>query len=121
MVTTNNPEYADKLRVLSLHGISRDAWKRYSESGYKHWDIIYPGFKYNMYDIQAALGIHQLRKIDLFRQRRQEIVKKYNDAFAGLVEFEPVKQNNQHPDDENAYHLYVIRVNTDAIKVGRMI
>ncbi len=119
MVTTNNPDHADKLRILSLHGISKDAWKRYSESGYKHWEIMYPGFKYNMFDIQAALGIHQLKKVDFFWQRRKEILEIYNSAFSDFEAIEPVMQNIRHNGDKNAYHLYVIRVNTDAVTVNR--
>jgi len=119
MVTTNNSEYADMLRILSLHGISKDAWKRYSESGYKHWEIMYPGFKYNMFDIQAALGIHQLKKADVFWQRRKEIVEIYNRAFANMDAVEPVLQKLQHNGDKNAYHLYVIRINPETVRVSR--
>lgn len=119
MVTTNTDEAEEKLRILSLHGISKDAWKRYSESGYKHWEIIYPGFKYNMFDIQAALGIHQLKKIDRFWVRRKQIVEMYNTAFADMPGIEPVFQKVKHDGDKNAYHLYVIRVNTDQIRVTR--
>ena len=64
MVTTDNVEWADKIRVLGLHGMDKDAYKRFSDSGYKHYQVVAPGYKYNMTDIQAALGIHQLRRIE---------------------------------------------------------
>ncbi|GAH73225.1 unnamed protein product, partial [marine sediment metagenome] len=64
MITTNNGEWAKKLRVLRLHGLSKDAWKRYSQEGFTPYDILYPGYKYNMMDVQAALGIHQLKRVE---------------------------------------------------------
>ena len=119
MLTLKDDEAAEKARIMSLHGISRDAWKRYSDSGYKHWDILYPGFKYNMFDIQAALGIHQLDKIDSFWQKRKELVERYNSEFADTPGLEPVLQKLQHPDDKNAYHLYVLRVKSEYLKASR--
>ncbi len=119
MITTDDQQAEEKLRVLSLHGISRDAWKRYSESGYKHWEILYPGFKYNMFDIQAAIGIHQLKKVDRFWQNRKSIVEKYNNAFSNEDAIEPVYQKIKHKGDRNAYHLYVIRLNRHVLTIDR--
>ena len=64
MAITNNEEYADKIKILALHGMSKDAWKRFSDEGYKHYQVVEAGFKYNMMDLQAAIGIHQLKRID---------------------------------------------------------
>ena len=69
-VLTNDDEFAERCRLYSLHGISKDAWKRYSNAGYQHWDTLLPGFKYNMTDIQAALGLHQIKKLDGFIDTR---------------------------------------------------
>jgi perosamine synthetase len=69
-LTTNRQEWADRIAVMALHGISRDAWKRYGTEGYRHWDIIAPGYKYNMFDLQAALVRSQFDKLDAFHGRR---------------------------------------------------
>ena len=82
MLTTNDEKIEEKVRVLSLHGISRDAWKRYSLEGYRHWETLYAGYKYNMFDLQAALGLIQLNKVDMFWNRRKEIVDRYHNAFS---------------------------------------
>ena len=71
MVTTNNPDFADKIKMYGLHGMSRDAWKRFSDDGYKHYQVIFPGFKYNMMDLQAAIGIHQMAHIDEWHRASQ--------------------------------------------------
>jgi len=84
MVTTDNKAFADKIKVYALHGMSKDAWKRYSDDGYKHYEVVYPGFKYNMTDMQASLGIHQLKKINDFDKKRQKIWDLYNDGFKDL-------------------------------------
>jgi dTDP-4-amino-4,6-dideoxygalactose transaminase len=91
MLTTNNDEMAEKSRIMSLHGISKDAWKRYGRDGYQHWELFYPGFKYNMFDIQAAIGIHQLKRIDNFLEKRKRYVEMYNDAFKDIPEIVPLK------------------------------
>ncbi len=64
MVVTSDEELAARLKVLALHGMSADAWARFSDSGFKHYEVVEPGFKYNMMDIQAALGLHQLRRVE---------------------------------------------------------
>jgi len=118
MLTTKDDALSEKARILSLHGISEDAWKRYTPEGYAHYDALYLGYKYNMTDLQASLGIHQLPKIEQFWRRRKEIVEAYNQAFKGMQEIAPLQQI---PKDgcKNAYHLYVIRVNTEYLKVDR--
>ncbi|UTB33106.1 MAG: DegT/DnrJ/EryC1/StrS family aminotransferase [Methanobacterium sp. ERen5] len=73
MITTNNEELSDKIRILSLHGISKDAWKRYSSEGSWYYQILYSGFKYNMNDVQASIGIHQLKKLEKMQERREKL------------------------------------------------
>jgi len=116
MVITDNEEYASKIKVLALHGMSKDAWRRFSDEGYKHYQIIYAGFKYNMMDIQAAMGIHQLARIDKYLQRRKEIWGRYNDAFKGLSVFIPAPVEI---DTSHAYHLYTLLLNIDNLKITR--
>lgn len=116
MVTTNRKSLAEKMQVLSLHGLSKDAWKRYSESGFAHYDVIYPGYKYNMFDIQAALGLCQLAKIDDFWKRRKNYTEIYDQAFKEVPEIIPLVKEG---DIKHAYHLYVILVKTEELTVSR--
>ncbi len=116
MVTTNRDDLAEKIRTLSLHGITADAWQRYGDDGYTHWDVLYPGYKYNMFDIQAALGIHQINKIEDFWRRRKSLVEIYNDAFKEVPEIQilSVKEGVK-----TAYHLYVVLVKTEMLNIDR--
>ena len=116
MLTTSDDELASKINILRLHGISRDAWKRYGLEGYKHWDTIYPGYKYNMFDIQAALGIHQLKKAPKFLRVRKKYVEMYDNAFESIREIKILgrKKNIKH-----AHHLYVILVETENLAADR--
>jgi dTDP-4-amino-4,6-dideoxygalactose transaminase len=107
MLTTNDDLLADKIRILSLHGMSKDAWKRYSSEGYKHYDVIYPGFKYNMTDIQASLGLCQLDKINNFLKRRNEIKKLYDELLSDIDEISFIKEI---PNIVHARHLYIIKL-----------
>ena len=116
MAITNNQEYADKIKVMGLHGMSKDAWKRFSDEGYKHYQVVYPGFKYNMMDIQAALGIHQLPRVDSYWLRRQEIWNTYNEAFKDLPVFTPAPVA---PDTKHAYHLYTLLLDIDRLSITR--
>lgn len=116
MVTTNSKKIAEKMRILSLHGMSKDAWKRYSDSGYKHYLIGAPGYKYNMMDLQAAIGIHQLKKFDENQRRRKEIWKIYNQAFKNLPFITPADADR---DTTHGYHLYTILVDTAKLKTTR--
>ncbi|HHV65567.1 MAG TPA: DegT/DnrJ/EryC1/StrS aminotransferase family protein [Peptococcaceae bacterium] len=116
MITTNNDELADKMRKYSLHGMSRNAWTRYSAKGSWYYEIEYPGYKYNMTDIQAALGLTQLAKLGFMQTIREVIAESYNEAFSKLPELEiPVKKDYARP----AWHLYVIKLNLERIKVDR--
>lgn len=113
---TGPQELIDDARVWSLHGMSRDAWKRYSSEGSWYYEVIRPGFKYNMTDIQAAIGIHQLRRLPELQARRRKIFERYNEGFAGLQELEiPTVR----PGIEHAWHLYVIRLHLDTLAIDR--
>ena len=116
MVITNKKVYADKIKVLGLHGMSKDAWKRFSDEGYKHYEIVYAGFKYNMMDLQAAIGLHQMERIDQYWKRRQKIWNQYNKAFADLPVFLPqdAEEGTRH-----AYHLYTLLLNVERLKITR--
>lgn len=116
MVTTNSKKYADLIKVYSLHGMSQDAWKRYSDEGFKHYFVQVPGYKYNMMDLQAAIGIHQLRSFDKNQKRRAEIWQWYNKAFRDLpiaIPADPEKGTT------HAYHLYTILVDLENLKANR--
>ncbi len=110
IVTTNRPEFADKIKMYGLHGMSRDAWKRYSDDGFKHYQVVFPGFKYNMMDLQAAIGIHQLSRVGNNLKRRNEIWEVYNQAFANLPVDLP---SPDEPDTIHARHLYTLMVDPD--------
>jgi perosamine synthetase len=116
MACTENDEYADRMRIMSLHGISRDAWKRYTAEGSWYYEIIAPGFKYNMADIAAAIGIHQLRKADRFHRRRTELAGLYGEA---LKEVEEIILPQIQPNRIHSWHLYVIRLKLDRLKIDR--
>jgi len=116
MITTANDTYADKIQTYALHGMSKGAWKRYSDEGFKHYRIVYPGFKYNMMDIQAALGIHQLRRIENYLKRREEIWQRYDEAFKNLpLDTPPLPEENTR----HARHLYTILVRLEELKADR--
>jgi len=113
---TGDPAFLARARVLSLHGMSRDAWRRYDKGGSWRYEVLAPGFKYNMTDIQAALGLWQLRKLEQFQQRRREIVDRYTRSFGDIDGLElPVAR----PEVEHAWHLYVLRLRPEALRIGR--
>ena len=116
MITTQRSALAKTVRMLSLHGTSHDAWDRYSEHGGWHYDVLAHGFKYNLSDIQAAIGIHQLRKLDQFIERRTAYAGMYKRAFAGVEEMEPPPDN---PRCRHAWHLYIVRLNLQRLKINR--
>ena len=116
MVTTDNDEYAEKIQTYGLHGMSKGAWRRYSDEGFKHYQIIYPGFKYNMMDIQAALGIHQLKRLEAGLKRREEIWKRYDVAFKGLPVQIPAPPEK---DTRHARHLYTILLKLEDLRTDR--
>jgi dTDP-4-amino-4,6-dideoxygalactose transaminase len=116
MATTDNSEWANRMRVMSLHGISLDAWNRYTEKGSWYYEIIYPGYKYNLTDIAAALGIEQLKKCDHFYEARRRIVRRYDEAFADLAE---IQMPARVPEIQHAWHLYVIQLELERLQISR--
>lgn len=116
MLVTARADLAERIEILRLHGISRDAWKRYGNEGFRHWETLGAGFKYNMYDLQAALGLAQLPKIGQFWERRRAITRAYDEAFADLPELGRLQGlDSVHP----SYHLYVIVLQTEALTRSR--
>jgi dTDP-4-amino-4,6-dideoxygalactose transaminase len=105
-----------RAKVLALHGMSKDAWHRFGDAGYKHYDVVECGFKYNMMDIQAAIGIPQLARVEANWQRRAAIWRQYQDAFADLPIERPAEAE---PDTRHAYHLYTIQVDPARCGIGR--
>lgn len=116
MVTTEDSQCAERIRMLSLHGISRDAWKRYTADGSWRYDILEAGYKYNLTDIQAAIGVAQLGKCDAMRARRARIAEQYSRSLALHDAFEPPVTP---PDVEHAWHLYVVQVNPWTLRIDR--
>ena len=116
MITTADAELAQAMRVLSLHGMSKDAWKRYTNSGSWFYEVVAAGYKNNMTDIAASIGIHQLRKLDGFVKTRQKYARMYSEAFADLDVLElPVER----ADRNHVYHLYAVRLNLDRLTIDR--
>ncbi|MEJ2007471.1 MAG: DegT/DnrJ/EryC1/StrS family aminotransferase [Acidobacteriota bacterium] len=116
MVVTENASLAERMRVLCLHGISKDAWNRYSERGNWYYEVLCPGFKYNLSDIQSAIGLHQLRKLEHFVQIRTEIASRYNSALSGVTE---VELPPDRPSARHSWHLYMLRLHLDRIQIDR--
>jgi dTDP-4-amino-4,6-dideoxygalactose transaminase len=116
MVTTPSAELADRMRILCLHGISRDAWARYSEKGSWYYEVTACGFKCNMSDVMAAIGLGQLEKLEKMTARRIEIAHRYNDAFADTrqVQLPPDSLLSRH-----CWHLFVLRLNLDQLTIDR--
>ncbi|MGE5342897.1 MAG: DegT/DnrJ/EryC1/StrS family aminotransferase [Candidatus Omnitrophota bacterium] len=116
MAITNHVAYSDKIKTLALHGMSKDAWKRFSDEGYKHYQVVYAGFKYNMMDIQAAMGIHQLPRIHAYHHHRKTIWETYDNAFRDLPVFLPAPIPS---DMTHSYHLYTLLLDTDRLSISR--
>ena len=117
-ILTNDDDFAERCRLYSLHGISKDAWKRYSAAGYQHWDTLLPGYKYNMTDIQAALGLHQIKKLDGFIETRQRYANILQDAFADLPEIETLRRVDAQG-VRHAWHLFVVLLRLDRLSIDR--
>lgn len=116
MVTTDNADMAKRIRAMSLHGLSRDAWNRYTAQGSWYYEILAPGFKYNLTDIAAALGIAQLHKCERFWKVRDHYASLYEEGFRDLSEIicPSAAEHVQH-----AWHLYVIQLDLDQLRIGR--
>jgi len=118
MITTNNDEWAEEMRIKRLHGISKDAWKRYSAEGFQPYETLYPGYKYNMMDIQAALGIHQLARVEENLKVRERYWQMYDEAFAEIPEIiTPLR--DLPPNSRHARHLYTILLDIDRLRITR--
>jgi len=117
MVTTHNQALAEKMRRLCLHGISKDAWNRYSETGNWFYQVLECGFKYNLTDIQSAIGLHQLAKLDGFVATRKRYAHIYNDAFADCEFVEPPPSERRGC--RHAWHLYIVRLKLEALSITR--
>ena len=116
MITTDDDDYAERMRILSLHGISRDAWKRYSAEGSWYYEVSVPGFKYNLTDLQAALGLHQLSRLEDMTCRRAKLAGQYRAGLSGLPEVElPIVR----PGIRHAWHLYPIRLRPELLTIDR--
>ena len=113
---TTNPQWADRMRVMALHGISRDAWKRYSSEGTWYYEILAPGYKYNLTDVASSIGLGQLQRAGQMLSRRQAIARFYDDSFRNLSAFEclgrPVDRGHSH-------HLYVLRLRDGVLSIDR--
>lgn len=116
MVTTRRADHADRVRMMSLHGLSHDAWNRYAERGSWYYEVCAFGFKYNMPDVAAALGIHQLRRVDELVKRRREIAARYDEAFTGLDTCLVPREADY---GTHAWHLYILQLELAALAVGR--
>ena len=117
MLTTNNKVWADKVKLRRLHGLSSDAWKRYSSEGYKPYEAVYPGFKYNMMDIQASLGIHQLKRAKANLKIRDKYWQMYTKAFSNMNGVMPPADHEK--DIVHARHLYAINLELEKLKISR--
>jgi len=116
MICTDNEAWAERCRIMALHGISRDAWKRYSAEGSWFYEIVAPGYKYNLTDIASAMGLAQLHKAERMWERRRAIAEQYNDAFQPLRELE-IPHNRS--DSQHAWHLYTLRLHLDRLSIDR--
>lgn len=116
MIFARCEEDIARMKILGLHGMSKDAWKRFGDEGFKHYQVVECGFKYNMMDLQAALGIHQLKRVNMYWERRANIWQRYMKAFADLPIGlpAPVEENARH-----AYHLFTIAVDEERTGVRR--
>jgi dTDP-4-amino-4,6-dideoxygalactose transaminase len=111
MVLTNDDQIANRLKTLALHGMSTDAWRRFSDQGYKHYDVVEVGFKYNMMDLQAAIGMHQITRVDQYWLRRKAIWEAYCEAFADLPVTLPAALE---PENRHAFHLFTLLIEPGA-------
>ncbi len=116
IVTTEDDDIASWIRVAGLHGMSKDAWKRYSDEGFRHYEVEFPGFKYNMMDLQAALGIHQLARVEENWQQRRKRWQQYLERLSPLPLLlpSPVEEGDRH-----AYHLFIVQVDASRVAWSR--
>jgi dTDP-4-amino-4,6-dideoxygalactose transaminase len=116
MICTDDDRWAERCRIMALHGISKDAWKRYTAEGSWYYEIVAPGYKYNMTDIAAGMGLAQLRKAERMWARRRQIAQRYNQAFGSLPE---LQIPHDRPDCQHAWQLYMLRLDLDRLRIDR--
>src|SRR5207248_6543867 len=116
MLTTANSAYAERIAMMALHGISRNAWKRYSAEGSWYYEVLQAGYKYNMTDLAAAIGLHQLARSEWLLERRRAIAQRYTEAFSQLPEVE-TPPNPAHV--QHAWHLYMLRLRLERLTITR--
>ncbi|MBW7860043.1 MAG: DegT/DnrJ/EryC1/StrS family aminotransferase [Rhodocyclaceae bacterium] len=116
MILARSEPHIARAKVLALHGMSRDAWRRFSDSGFKHYQVVECGFKYNMMDLQAAVGLHQLARVEQCWSRRQSIWRQYQNAFSDLEIGRPCDPD---PDVRHGHHLYTVRIDSARCGIDR--
>jgi dTDP-4-amino-4,6-dideoxygalactose transaminase len=116
MITTENKKWADRIRSMRLHGMSRDAWKRYTKRGRWHYDVVGAGYKYNTTDINAAMGLAQLDRLEWMWKKRLSVAAAYNAAFGAIPE---LIVPTEKPDRQSSWHLYVLKLNLEKLKIDR--
>lgn len=116
MALSADQSLIERIRIMALHGMSADAWARFSDAGYRHYQVVDHGFKYNMMDLQAAIGLHQLSRVERNHQRRAHIWQRYMNELSGLplILPAPVEKETRH-----AFHLFTVRVNQDGAGMDR--
>jgi dTDP-4-amino-4,6-dideoxygalactose transaminase len=116
MITTGDEILAEKVKMLCLHGISKNAWDRYTDRGHWYYDVLFPGFKYNLTDLQSAIGLHQLKKLNSFVETRTRYAALYNELLGGIEELElpPDRSDRRH-----AWHLYMVRLRLEKLRITR--
>jgi len=119
MLTTSHADWAEEARIKSLHGLSKNAWKRYSADGFQPYETLYAGYKFNMMDIQAALGLHQLARLERNLAIREQHWRRYDEAFADLPRV-CTPENDLPPDSRHARHLYTIALDVDQPEAARV-
>lgn len=113
---TGDEHLIEKARIIGHHGMNRDAWKRFDRSGSWYYEVVLPGFKYNMTDLQASIGLHQLDRLKAYQQRRREVVRSYEQGLGDLACLQlPIELPNVH----SSWHLYVIRLNLNQLRIER--
>ncbi len=115
-MVTGAPDLVERVALLSSHGMSRDAWKRFDRAGSWRYDVVAPGFKYNMTDIQAALGLRQLDRLGAMQARRRQLVARYDAGFKGN---DQVQTPTERPEVESSWHMYVLRINLETLTIDR--
>jgi len=116
MICTNDEEIAERCTIMRLHGINRDAWKRHTESASWYYEVVAPGYKYNFTDLQASLGLPQLKKVDTLWESRKKIAAKYTEA---LKDLDTIQLLTLKPDRESSLHLFPIRLHLDRLNKNR--